>query len=246
MVLPALLGLVLVGLVLGAFGWRRWRVAAMVLALVGVILAGCGTLPNLLLRGWQQPYAHRPVIDWAPVNVIVLLTATSTNPPAGTPEPGNVGWARVAEAAALYHDCHAAPRRCTVLVTGGDTPTSDRPLAVAYADSLQGLGVARADLVLESRSRTTWQNAEFTQPLLVRLHAGRVVMVSSALHLRRAMFVFRHFGVDPVPVRADYTRVAWSVLPSAANLALTDRALHEYLGMAWYRWKAWRHPSAAP
>lgn len=240
MVVPALLALWLAAAVAGVRGWRRLRIGLGMLALVATIAIGCGPVPNLLLRGWQAPFAQRPAPDWAPANAIVLLTATSNNPPGGTPEPGLAGYPRVAETVSLYRACRAANVRCTVLVSGGDEPTSDRPLAVAYAAALERLGVPRADLVLETRSRTTWQNAAFCQPILARLGAQRVWLVSSALHLRRAMFAFRAFGIAATPVRADYTRTVWTYLPSARNLAITDAALHEYAGMALYHWFAWR------
>lgn len=240
MVVPALLVLSLAAVVAGAFGWRRLCIVLGGFMLAAVLAIGCGPVPDFLLRGWQAPFAHRPALDWAPSNAIVLLTATSNNPPGGTPEPGLAGQARVTEAASLYRDCRLAGVRCTVLVSGGDTPTADRPLAFAYAAALERLGVPAADLVLESRSRTTWQNAEFSQTILARLGAQRVWLVSSALHLRRAMFAFRQFGVAATPVRADYTRNVWTALPSAKNLVVTDAALHEYAGMALYHWYVWR------
>lgn len=240
MVVPALLAVWLAAVLAGALGWRRLRAGLGGLALVAMFAVGCGPVPNLLLCGWQAPFAQRPALDWAPSNAIVLLTATSNNPPGGTAEPSVVGYTRVAETASLYRACRAAGARCTVLVTGGETPTADRPLALAYAEALARLGVPKADLLLEPRSRTTWQNAEFSQPILARLAAQRVWLVSSALHLRRGMFAFRQFGIAATPVRADYTRVVWSLLPSAKNLAMTNAALHEYAGLALYHWFAWR------
>lgn len=240
MVVPALLALWLLAVAAGAYGRRRWCVGLGAFALVTTLAIGCGPVPNLLLRGWQAPFAHRPALDWAPSNALVLLTATSNNPPGGTPEPSASGDARVAEVASLYRACRLASERCTVLVSGGDTPASDRPLAVAYAAALEQLGVPQSDLVLESRSRTTWQNAAFSQPILARLGAQRIWLVSSALHLRRAMFAFRAFGIAATPVRADYTRTVWTYLPSAKNLAVTDAALHEYAGMVLYHWLAWQ------
>jgi uncharacterized SAM-binding protein YcdF (DUF218 family) len=133
-----------------------------------------------------------------------------------------------------------------VLVSGGDAHVVGEPLAQVYGKALARLGLPAADMVLEPRSHTTWQNAEFARAPLARIGAQRVWLVSSALHLRRAEFAFRHFGIAVTPVRADYARSAWSLLPLAGNLSLTDHALHEYAGMVLYRWYAWRHPVDAP
>jgi len=241
MILLALIALLACAWLAGHLGWRRLRLAGVVLAMAAVFAIGCGPMPNLLLRGWQAPYAHRPALDWASSNAIVLLTANANNPPGGVPEPGLAGYARVAETMSLYNACRAAGRRCTVLVSGGDTCTEGEPLAQVYGKALARLGLPAADMVLESRSRTTWQNAEFARAPLARIGAQRVWLVSSALHLRRSEFAFRHFGIAATPVRADYVRNAWSLLPLAGNLSLSDHVLHEYAGMALYRWYAWRH-----
>lgn len=240
MIVPLLLALFAGAWLLGWLGWRRLRLAGYALAWAALFAIGCGPLPNLMLRPWQAPYAHRPVLDWAPSNAIVLLTANANNPPGGEPEPGSTGYPRVLETVALYRACRTAGARCTVLVSGGDMPGIDEPLAQAYQRALQRLGVPAADLVLETRSRTTWQNAEFARAPLARIDAQRVWLVSSSLHLPRALFAFRHFGIAATPVRADYLRVPWSWLPRAYNFQLANLALHEYLGMALYRWQAWR------
>lgn len=245
MILLALIVLLACAGLAGHLGWRRLRLAGVALAVAAVFAIGCGPVPNLLLRGWQAPYAHRPALDWAPGNAIVLLTANANNPPAGVPEPGLAGYVRVAETMSLYNACRAAGRRCTVLVSGGDAYSTGEPLAQVYGKALVRLGLPAADMVLESRSRTTWQNAEFARAPLAHIGAQRVWLVSSALHLRRAEFAFRHFGIAVTPVRADYVRNAWSLLPLAGNLSLTDHALHEYAGMALYRWYAWRHRAEA-
>ncbi len=245
MILTALIALLACAWLAGRLGRRRLQWAGVALAVLALFAIGCGPLPNLLLRGWQAPYAQRPLPGWAASNAIVLLTGNSNNPPGGVPEPGDTGYARIAETLSLYRDCRAAGKRCSVLVSGGEAPTSSDSLAQVYGRALVAMGVPETDLVLETRSRTTWQNAEFARAPLARIGAERVWLVTSALHMRRALFAFGHFGTRATPVRADYMRVAWGWLPKAGNLLLADHALHEVAGMALYRWYAWRHRAAA-
>lgn len=80
----------------------------------------------------------------------------------------------------------------------------------------------------------TWQNAQFARPILRQYGADRVLLVSSGIHLRRSLLYFAHFGIDPVPMRADYLRARLLPLPLAYNFTLTDFALHEYVGIARY------------
>jgi uncharacterized SAM-binding protein YcdF (DUF218 family) len=246
MTVPLLIALLACAWLAGRLGRRRLRKAGFVLAALAVFAVGCGPVPKVLLRLWQSPYAQRPALDWAPSNAIVLLTAGVTYPPGGPLEPGHTAYSRIAQTVVLYRDCRAAGAHCTVLVSGGDALSTGEPISVSYARTLAALGVPPADQVLETRSHTTWQNAQFSRGLLDRIGAQRVWLVTSAHHLRRAVFAFHRFGVAVTPVRADYMRAVWSVLPDAYNLYVTDAALHEYVGMALYHWYAWRGRTDAP
>lgn len=251
MTLPLLLAMLLLALWLGRIGRRRLSWTGYALAVVLFLLAGCGLLPKLLLRALQAPYAHRPVPAWAASNVIVLLTAGDTHAPHGPIEPGMSAYGRIVQAVLLYRQCELAQVRCTVLVSGGDALHVHVPLAVTYAHTLQALGVPASDMLLETRSLNTWQNAQFARPLLARIDAQRVWLVTSGYHMARAMLCFERFGIRANPVRADYARPLWSVLPSAANLELTDAALHEYVGIAVYRvldglgWRSYPLPAGS-
>ncbi|HSH41759.1 MAG TPA: ElyC/SanA/YdcF family protein, partial [Arenicellales bacterium] len=69
----------------------------------------------------------------------------------------------------------------------------------------------------------------------------RVLLVTSATHMRRAVLAFRHAGVEVTPVPTDFIAVdanapeALSWIPSVEALMGTTHALREYLGRLWYR-----------
>lgn len=233
MTLTLLLAALLCAAVLARFGWRRSSRAIAAATVLVFFAVGCGLVPRLLLPLLQEPYVVRPVAHWAPSNAIVLLTAGGSLA-RDTIEPGSSAFARIAETVVLYRACKQAGARCTVLVTGGDASRLDEPLSVTYARTLLQLGVPRSDQVLETRSMNTWQNAMFSLPLLRTIDAQRVWLVTSGVHMRRSMLCFSHFGIDAVPMRADYAHGIWSKLPRGANVALTDAALHEFLGVAAY------------
>lgn len=235
MTLPLLLAMLLLALGLARAGRRRLSRIGYALVVVLFLLAASGLAPKLLLGTLQAPYARRPVPQWAASNVIVLLTAGDTHAPYGPIEPGMSSYGRIVETVVLYRRCRQAGGNCRVLISGGDALHVGVPLAVTYARSLHELGVPVADMWLETRSLNTWQNAQFAQPLLSRLAAQRVWLVTSGYHMARAMLCFERFGIHASPVRADYLRPLRSLLPSAANVELTDTALHEYVGMAVYR-----------
>ncbi|MFT4197083.1 MAG: YdcF family protein [Pseudoxanthomonas sp.] len=215
--------------------WRHWRRTAAgcaALALALLLLFGCGPVTGWMLDGLQRGLADDNA-RWAERNVIVLLGAGTQRTPDGV-EPSLFAHARIAKAAQLWQACRQQPgRTCLLEISGGDALGNGRSEAAVYRRTLIALGVDPADLLLEPRSMNTWQNAQFSAPLLRRAGAQRVLLVSSATHLRRACLYFEHFGTAVTPVRADWLAPR-SGPPSGANFLLADLALHEYLGIARY------------
>jgi|GEM_PF-261814 len=90
------------------------------------------------------------------------------------------------ERAAELFKQRAAPK---ILVAGfGDCK--------ANGQLLEKSGVPETAIVLESKSRTTRENAEFSIPLLRSLGAHRVIIVTSWYHSRRALACFEHYAPD--------------------------------------------------
>ena len=249
MSLDVLVVLVLLGLALRAFQRRRMAGVAWALAALLFLVTGCGLLPAWLLHGLQSPYARRPTIAWEPRNVIVLLGAGTVRVPDGVVEPMLFANGRIDEALALYRACKASGNQCWLEVSGGDALHTGQSEASVYGALLQRLGVPAAELLLEPRSMNTWQNAQFSAPLLRGDGAQRVVLVSSATHLRRASLYFAHFGIAATPVRGDWLKAHVGWWPQSWNFALADLALHEYVGVWRYRLYdalGWNVPATRP
>jgi uncharacterized SAM-binding protein YcdF (DUF218 family) len=241
-----LLLLCLLGFTFSHLRWRRCARTFYGLAIVLFLVAGCGPLPALLLRLLQAPYAVRPTVTWAQRNAIVLLGAGTTHV-AGTKqvEPPIFATGRIIEAYALYRDCRQGGNDCKLVISGGDPCHHGVAEAVSYAEVLKTMGVASADLLLEPRSMNTWQNAQFVQPVLKDYAPEQTLLVSSAIHLNRARLYFAHFGMDAVPIRGDYVNVRTIYWPNAWDLALTDFAVHEYIGVLtyhFYNMMGWNAP----
>jgi uncharacterized SAM-binding protein YcdF (DUF218 family) len=100
-------------------------------------------------------------------------------------------------------------------------------------------------ILAESASRNTHENAEFTREVLVEHGLWRVLLVTSALHMPRALATFTSAGIEAVPAPTDFTvtyrdhRTLMDFLPDAGALSHTTDALKEYIGYAYYRWKGW-------
>ena len=92
---------------------------------------------------------------------------------------------------------------------------------------------------VEAGSRNTAENAEYTRYLIP---SQRILLVTHALHMRRARLMFEAHGFEVIPAPLgfrsifDITQVTlFDFLPSVQALQLSHDALHEYLGLAWYR-----------
>jgi uncharacterized SAM-binding protein YcdF (DUF218 family) len=91
----------------------------------------------------------------------------------------------------------------------------------------------------ETRATDTCDSAVNAKALMRPVAGEDWVMVTSASHLPRAVACFRAAGWDIIPLGADHqvTRDDWTLgkFRVADNLALLDVALHEWLGLAFYR-----------
>lgn len=121
------------------------------------------------------------------------------------------------------------------LIGGGETSAAGE-----VARALMDLGIARERIVLENRSRTTWENAQNLRAILEPRPGQRYVLVTSAFHMPRSVATFRKAGFDVIPWPVDYrTRGPGDLLKTAASivqgLALVDAAFKEWLGLIAYR-----------
>lgn len=133
-----------------------------------------------------------------------------------------------------------------VYVTGGSPPPEDPPLGVLMARVLEGeLGIAVAGV--EQVSRTTEENAMRSAEMLGADGIGRVLLVTHAWHMPRAVAAFERVGLAVIPAptaflaRADEAEEDAGLrdwLPSASAFSVSYFALHEHLGQAWYQLKA--------
>lgn len=241
--------LLLLVMLLWARGHRRGGGVVAVVALAWLLAVGLWPLPQWLAGRLQNAYPSQAQLPWAARNAIVVLGAGTAQLPDGGVETPSVAYGRITRAAALYGQCHRSGGDCKVLVSGGDPLHHGQAEADVYAGVLRSLGVPATDLIIERRSQTTWQNAQYSRLLLEAYRPQRLLLVSSGIHLRRSVLYFAHFGLHPQPIRGDYLHAIHAWLPMAANAALLDASVHEYLGIArYYVYNAlgWNSPKMPP
>lgn len=99
------------------------------------------------------------------------------------------------------------------------------------------LGVPEARIVYESASRTTWENAALTRRIVVPAQGEVWLLVTSALHMPRAVRIFGALGWNltpwPVAYRTSRRGLRWIEAPGE-RIASLDVAVHEWLGLLAY------------
>ncbi|WP_169307432.1 YdcF family protein [Chitiniphilus eburneus] len=123
-----------------------------------------------------------------------------------------------------------------LLVSGG-APKGGTAEAILMRDALEHEFGVPVHWV-EAGSNDTSDNAGETARLLLPAHR-RIALISQAWHLPRATRAFSAAGFDVVPAGTDYTAPEPSALlalmPNATALWQSRTALHEWLGLLWYR-----------
>ncbi|MEE4239582.1 MAG: YdcF family protein [Anderseniella sp.] len=136
--------------------------------------------------------------------------------------------------AAVLHRASGLP----ILVAGGKPNKGTLAEGRIMQQVLQSeYGIAPA--WVEDASLTTWDNARLSTHLLRQDGVERIVLITHAWHLRRAVPLFEAQGLSVVPAGIQFgsTRVdaLFDVLPTPNGLRDSSYALHEWLGILWYK-----------
>lgn len=169
-----------------------------------------------------------------PGAIVILSGDVERTPVAGELDLGPFTLERERAGAAL-HRATGLP----VLVTGG-LVNGPPPVGQLMARSLP-VDFATPVRWVEDRSATTWENAQFSVPILRAAGVTRVYLVTHAWHMRRALLAFDAAGMPAVaaPVRLDPgpRGTLSEFVPGLAAWVRSYYAIHEWIGIAGYRWR---------
>lgn len=209
--------------------YRRLAMVPLSVAMLTYLVLGSGITSFWIMSHLEYEYApgQETLTGEIPDTMVVLTGYAKAD--AQIPLSAHVNTAsgfRVLEAARIFNRA----RRLTVVISGND----DVPLIMR--DLLIGMGVPEKFITTDAISYNTYESAVHLRD---RLKGKRFYLVTSAGHMPRAMGVFRKQGLDPVPAPTNYLSTPstrdWNLLPNGQHLAISDLAVHEVLGLVWYR-----------
>lgn len=234
----------LVCLVFLAWGWRRAAATCIAVSTLYLWLAATPAVAALLARSLEAPYPEVIAENAQSADAIVVLGGTM-NPPRGASVYPDLDIAadRFVYAARLFK----AGKSGRIIVTGGQlfADAAVPSEAELVKQQLLLLGVPDDAIILETKARNTRENGLFARELLQEMGAGKVLLVTSAWHMRRSQAVFGKLGIDVIPAATDSFvprmsggfPLGW--LPSADAMMVSTRCIKEWIGLGVYRLRGW-------
>lgn len=224
-------------LILLAIGLLRRRRAIVLCGFLLLVTAASPPVSNSLAAFLERQYPHLRPEQCPAADAVVALGGF-----AGEKKqfPGELQWYDATdrfEAAVKLFRAGKAP----VLILpdvepwSGDAHTIGALLRQAAVDH----GVPADAIRLTRLVHTTADEAEDVRDYLRRTGGHRIILVTSAVHMGRAAFLFQQAGIDIVPFPVDYQSNTWewrweNFVPSASGLEQVEAYLHEILGDAVY------------
>jgi uncharacterized SAM-binding protein YcdF (DUF218 family) len=235
MPLSVCLGVLGVGILLL---WMRRRIgAAKIVLMLGFLVLTAlsfSAVADQFIKPLELWYA--PLLDTSGMKdfkwVVVLGGGHISNPtlPPNS-QIGDSSLARLIEGIRIHRELPGSK-----LLFSGGAVFDPVPEAETMAAVARMLGVSPDDMVLESQSKDTGQQSQFIQGIIQN---DGFVLVTSAIHMPRAMLVFEQKGMRPIPAPTEFgdwmrkETTPYRFFPRASELRKVEAALHEYLGLLW-------------
>lgn len=235
MPLPLILGLLILGLVLLYLNRaRRLSLVALTSGTLLLLLLSVPLLPRQAATAIENDYPRL----WMPPDAswVVVLGAGSRPDPSLSPVSrlSTNSLHRLAEGVRLYRQLPAA----TLIVTGGVPDVTEHTLTTAddLATVAASWGVP-PEAILRAREPV---NTEAEADAVARwVKPGELmILVTSALHMRRAVALFDEKGLAVVPAPTQGLvpdGVVGNQIPRSGNISLMERSLKEIIGLWWAR-----------
>lgn len=227
--------LLLSGLFLNWFKKKKNSRILFITAGIWLALVSFAPLPDLLCRLLERSYP--PLTDvsrlttYNAVHIMVLGAGHISNPalPANT-QLTHEALGRLAEGIRLHRLLPGSK-----LVTSGWQGDDPLPQALALKRAAELLGVPNEDILTLTTPVNTQEEALCYMNTFGKSY--KLIIVTDAIHMPRAILWFRNAGLDPVAAPTNYlikhspNQRSFKFLPSSGYIHEMECAMHEYIGI---------------
>ncbi len=221
---------------LAAFSRYRKSQVKIFLALGFIILYLSSTvLPYFLLHPLESRYAKPKEAVLKEAQAIVLLPSYVSDRPnlALLDRIGGETAKRLLAAVLLAKKYPEKP----LIIVGAGSQGLDMGKGASYlAEIAGGLGVKNVEVYDKAND-----TASSARVLKERLSGQKFILVTAAYHMPRSVYLFEREGLKPIPYpaysisREERSFGITDFWPRPINLFYSDLAVHEYLGLAFYK-----------
>ena len=189
-----------------ALAWYAWkrrgerRIAALLFALTFVFYLLCTSVVAERTLGWLEQ-AYLPPAE--PAGDVIIMLGGGAMP--DSPDVDGVGALCASPANRLLTAVRLQRKLgVPILLSGGQVYEDTGAEAKIARRILIDLGVPEEQILVETRSVNTTQNARYSAEILRAQGLTQPILVTSAFHMKRAVLNFKKQGIDVVPYPADY------------------------------------------
>lgn len=213
----------------------KWGFYSLALALLALLFCSSNGLSNTLLFHLETQFPALAVTAPEPADAIVVLGGTVVPAKKPREQPEEPYGERLSRAAQLF----LFKKSSLIIVSGGTAfpflENKPQPESMSMKEYLTNFQIPKTQIIEESKSRNTEENALYTAQILKTLNLRKIILVTSAYHMPRAMKWFNRIGVKITPFPTDFkseSAFKWkSVFLSPEGLVDFSLALKEYLGL---------------
>lgn len=244
---PTLIALgILVSIIFLWRGRQRWAQRLLIIIFVFYYALSIQPVSNLLVWSLEKDFIRGDLnlVDAKDMGAIVILAGGASKKDDRIPfaELSGASWKRLWRGIELYKKFDG---QIPIIYSGGsgdpfDPISEEAELSKDYA---KVIGIPEAKFLIDSVSRDTYESGVEIKRLLDKQFFGserRIILVTSAYHMPRAVAVMNGLNISVVACPADFLSIRWrltplSFFPSVSSLSSSVVSIHEWVGIIGYK-----------
>ncbi len=231
---------------------KRKLLAALGCASLAIVISVIGStnVPFRLLASLEKPYAGVKLDQLAPADAVVMLGGTLI------PSSNDVFGFQLADTAdrALTAVELMRLKKAGTLILGGGGFQEKKPNEAQLLERwFLAWNLVPLPITTLQPAKSTYDEAVQVQKIFKQKAWKKVIVVTSASHMKRAVAIFQTAGVAVEPAGCDFSGLSrletpgkLKAVPDLEGFFALQTYLHEILGWYYYRWHGWIKPAAQP